>query len=766
MTSDDPISSTSQHKHHPLPGHHRKLTESLSSKMSEPPLCAQNRCFVYATAHRYDSSTTRLRTRVQRSLEGSDVVRLSLDSGAEKERDNSVMTKPRRQIRELRWLSVILLLLTGSLVILIAKHIRDLLRFQLLIRPRVFISTLHTTNTIPITVTTITTTASSSKRPVTAQSVGQKRSRDYSKSSDDFLKAYDAVIRNISSMQRLPRYLVNTINNAQHNTLSPNETFPSPVHDHPVYLALEPYLRWHAAQLKCVHDPHCFYSGAAADKSTDTEHNRSQTKKQQSESQPPRILLWICPRSNRRACHGVGDRFRGIVSAFAYAILTQRIFLIHWPDNPHALVTAVIPGVVDWRVPSHMFFHMNNEYDYIDVPDGSINISTWPRIETTAFPDMKWVQAPPGYTLPEPNQSLKEDNGRYGSGNKSSKNNIGPGQQKQNIPSSTKKALTRHTNVFARESDALLDSLPHLAMQSRGTFAPSVYRHPAWEARFPTLRNWTSRQGYHINRIMLRLLFKPSPVTAHLLTKIVRDSETSVLQGKRMKGNSGRSAVNSTAADSNYVAVHVRTGIDVAETYLPRFQSQHLVQGTNAGAFSPRFYTLVEEVVKCLRQKSEIQRGKERVLFASDSLSLKQVFAKVAAQHGIIVLYTNVSAMHVDDDNWAKRKMKKRKEMTTKKLKKSIMTLHRLAHRGRDETVGSRRLKDKGEDAEPNEDEELARFINVFVEFFGIARGSAVVASASEFSRLAYVMSDAKWLVKMNVAKQGNTNWTACPWGV
>lgn len=757
MTSDDPMPSTPHPQHESLSMNHHKSTQSLSSKLSLPYLSVQTCGSVHTTACRYDSSTTRLRTRVQRFSGDSHIVRLPSHPVEEKEKDKIVFTKTRRQTCVLRWLSLILLLLMSSLVFLILMHVRDLLRIQLHIPPRVLFSTSHTTNNIPITVTTITAAAPISKRPVTGQNIAENQSRNNNKTSSQFPNAYATGIGNISSSQGLSRSLVDTINKAKNNTLSPNDTFPSPVHGHPVYLALQPYLSWHAAQLKCVHDPRCFYSGTVAHKGTNTEHNRTQP-------QPPRILLWMCPRSNRRACHGLGDRFRGIVSAFAYAILTQRVFLIHWPDNPHALTTAVIPGIVDWRVPSHMFLPINDEYDYINVPDGNINISTWPRIETTTYPVMKWVQEPTGYMLLDEKQSSNEHQAMNSNRNKSTHTSVGQREMQHN-PSSKLKALTRYTDISEMHIVALLDSLSHLVMQSRGTFSPSMYRHPVWQSRFPSLRKWTSRQGYHINRIMLRVLFKPSPVTAHLLAKTVENVGSHFLRDKPMNRNSNSTANNSLAAESSHVAVHVRTGIDIAETKMPRFQNQHLVQGANASVSSPTFYTLVEEVVKCLHQKSGIHTGKERVFFASDSLKLKRVFAKVAAHYGINVLYTNISAIHVDDDSWAIRKIKKRKEKTTK-LKKTIMKLRSFANVGGHEIEGDGTLKDSGKDEEPNEDEELARFINVFVEFFGIASGSAVVASKSEFSRLAYVMSDARWLVKMNVAKQGDTDWTACPWGV
>lgn len=759
MTSDDPILSRPRHQQHQLERHHVKSTESSSSKLRQPSLHRQSCSIVHATAHRYETSTTRFRTAVQRSERNFHVLCLSLDSSPEKD-DDAVVSKPSRRRRELIWPALILPLLMGGLVILIFKHVCDLVRFQLHIHPRVLLTSSHTINNNAVTVTTITGTLPNLKRAVTTNSIPESTYRNANETRDDFFKAYDIAIRNITSTQGLSRASVEIINNAKKNTLSPNDTFPTPVHCHPVYIALEPYLRWHAAQLKCIHDPQCFYSGI------DTDNSDAQTQKRGNRFQQPRVLLWICPRSNRRACHGVGDRFRGIVSAFAYAILTKRIFLVHWTDNPHALTTAVIPGVIDWRVPSHMFSDINSEFDYIDVPDGRINISAWPRIETTAFPDMKWVQAPPGYTLLDQNRSLNEDGATYDSGINLSNSNNGS-EKRQNIRSLKRKILARHTNFFEKENVALVDSLPQLAMQSRGTFAVQVYRHAGWEARFPSLRNWTSRQGYHINRIMLRLLFKPSPVAKHLLTNTVKQLDASRLRTEQVHANGDSSGTNSSEASASYVAVHVRTGIDVGETKLSRFKSQHLVQGAKTGVFSQRFYTLVEEVIHCLQQKSGIQNSRERVFFASDSLALKQVFSKLAGKHGIDVFYTNVSAMHVEDDSWVKKKKKKKKkDMAINQLNRNIAQLSTSSQVQVSQTEVGMALKNDGEDVGTNEDEELARFINVFVEFFGIANGSAVVASTSEFSRLAYVMSDAKWLVKMNVAKQGNTNWTACPQGV
>jgi len=63
-----------------------------------------------------------------------------------------------------------------------------------------------------------------------------------------------------------------------------------------------------------------------------------------------RFVVWRCSASKR--CAGWANRVTGILSALAFAILSERALVIEWPDTGDlALENYVRSDFIDWRVP-------------------------------------------------------------------------------------------------------------------------------------------------------------------------------------------------------------------------------------------------------------------------------------------------------------------------------------------------------------------------------------------------------------------------------
>lgn len=121
--------------------------------------------------------------------------------------------------------------------------------------------------------------------------------------------------------------LLNMYRHAQYATektvTSLKKTDPTGIPD-----TVSKYISWHARNRPCFESTSSCY-----------------------EDRPP-SLVWQCPSGDIVACAGVGDRFRGIQVALALAIATDRMFFLNWPDDPVPLTTAVVPGTIDWQLPS------------------------------------------------------------------------------------------------------------------------------------------------------------------------------------------------------------------------------------------------------------------------------------------------------------------------------------------------------------------------------------------------------------------------------
>jgi len=63
-----------------------------------------------------------------------------------------------------------------------------------------------------------------------------------------------------------------------------------------------------------------------------------------------RYIAYYCGSLINGDCGGAGDRFRGMVLTFLFAMLTNRIFLIEW-EKPFPLRDHFAPNLIDWRSP-------------------------------------------------------------------------------------------------------------------------------------------------------------------------------------------------------------------------------------------------------------------------------------------------------------------------------------------------------------------------------------------------------------------------------
>ena len=126
------------------------------------------------------------------------------------------------------------------------------------------------------------------------------------------------------------------------------------------------------------------------------------------------------------------------------------------------------------------------------------------------------------------------------------------------------------------------------------------------------------------------------------------------------------------------------------------------------------FERVAQQFLKCIGVGStnEVSNAKH-IFLASDSRAFKYVFVREAQKQRVPVFFSNVRAVHVGHT-----------------------VVH--AHQGGiaeqcDERTAIRLLHDRN----------WLMFINIFVEFFAIAKANLVVSNMSGFSRLAHMLSDA-----------------------
>lgn len=546
-------------------------------------------------------------------------------------------------------------------------------------------------------------------------------------------------------------------NNTNHHddnvlpSLSPDTTYPSPVSRLHAFVAtpfMRDYLRIHAAAMCCFRNASCYRSSKAA-------------------SVHPPLLVWACP---ARRCKGTGDRLRGILSALSVAVLSRRVFLVDWPDQPFPLVHAVAPGALDWRMPPHVHadVHQDNSNDKADDNTTGSNSSSskasknsqrkarakWGRLDDHWYPVFKWSVCPGLYTCLNESSSASKTKMK---GKESDDE-----EKKEGIH------IISETFNVSNIASVLQSINAHVVLPTHGTYSSRLYRLPEWRARVASAsrsnhtgakpkKRHVGPSPLDMHRMLLRVLFRPSPVTAVLLRDVVPYTDvpspkTKVqLWGKKHTINDEKAMPKKTKLDKvrfePYIAVHARTGRDVGERNMIRFRGLSGLTAPTLAARFARCVTHFDDVMSSIspalspsnetlsnNSSSKSTDAVHHIVFVSDSFDVKNSFA------------STMSNLSNGNEN------------------KSLFSVHYSTYRGLHlSTPATANVYAYAKNHTPGDsvseeeaigllhDQRWLRFIHVFVDFFALVNGTDVVANPSEFSRLAFTMSDARRYVTFNV---------------
>lgn len=485
----------------------------------------------------------------------------------------------------------------------------------------------------------------------------------------------------ISSLLRDERALSNYLHHSATSQSSLNSTFlPLPHRSLPHFF--RQYLVWHAHHVLCIRNAMCF---AAARKTGQI-----------------RLLVWACPGNAAMGCSGTSNRFRGIVSALALAVLTRRVLLVEWPRNPFPITHVLSPAVIDWRVPVHVATALGLDVDVAN-RDGGEAMQMNEMGEELGVLDhhillrkIVWAKCPARFTC-NYDDALRSHPGHTGLVTAAKSVTVNTTQSNETWPGVMDAVDDILVGVLSNAKVALV------VIRSRVNFVKAVLSRPEW--RLMSRRNqtetddqeqWTS--ALKVKRYMLRSLFMPSPVTSAVLRTV--------------------------APSGRYVAVHARTGEDVGEAKWGRFHSMRGTRSRDGGD-----YAIVARMLRCAQEvgvrlravgtdngEDRQRRGVVDVFVASDSLALKRAFLKRNGT-GARVFCQMVKAAHVAH------------EVRVDGERKELRDL----------------VKDPG----------WMEFVGTFVELFTMAGASTIVATRSGFSRVAFLMSDAAMMTTVDMSRSG-----------
>lgn len=354
-----------------------------------------------------------------------------------------------------------------------------------------------------------------------------------------------------------------------------------------------------------------------------------------------KIMVWECPLRRAFPCAGMGDRFRGIVSSMVLSMITGHIFLLNWPNKPYPFYHAVSPAAIDWRVPGYV---LRDSEDW-----GTLSASSYPRLE--------WKKCPPGYYCASQTLFLLSDAQR-----------------------NRKQGIQTFQNLTDPKTYHALESIQHFVMLSRATYSHMLIKRPEWTAKYGDSLIYNTNPDLYLHRFLLRTLFKPSPITQIIIGSVLK----------------------STVLGDGYWSIHARTGQDVSESSLRRFE--------NMSAADDQL-VLANRFMRCILQLKEelddLNATTRLPLFvSSDSIALKKALADVAEKYGVKIIFINAPSMHIGSKF--------------------------MKNRERWGTSGSL----------PINGPSWLSFINTYVDFFLLANGTVSVSNKSEFSRLAFVLSN------------------------
>lgn len=252
--------------------------------------------------------------------------------------------------------------------------------------------------------------------------------------------------------------------------------------------------------------------------------------------------------------------------------------------------------------------------------------------------------------------------------------------QFSDLQESQKKRIQYFMNASDTRTYSTLKNIQHFVVLSRSTYSHMLIKRPEWTEKYGESRFLRTNVDLYLHRIFLRILFKPSPITQTVIEYVHRTTELR----------------------EGYWSIHARTGQDVSENNLKRFHNMSTIDDQ---------FALANRFMKCLLQLNEQSvhvNGTHGfpIFFASDSIALKTALCEVAKDYGVQIIFVNSPAMHVGSKFMRRAK--------------------------RWGTIGSL----------PINGPSWLSFINTYVEFFLLANGSVSLSNQSEFSRLAFVLSN------------------------
>lgn len=162
-----------------------------------------------------------------------------------------------------------------------------------------------------------------------------------------------------------------------------------------------------------------------------------------------------------------------------------------------------------------------------------------------------------------------------------------------------------------------------------------------------------------------------------------------------------KSLFPSDGHEKGYISIHARTGHDFGEDISRRFSAN-----------KNQYRSIANKFILCAKELG--LKSQEYIFFASDPSFLKSEMVNASIDHNIKIAFSDIPAIHVGLG-------------IPRGLRSSNSSL-------------------------------MYSFLNVFVEFFGIAGGKVVISNKSEFSRLAYIFGDARDLKSVNLS----SNTTHC----
>lgn len=222
--------------------------------------------------------------------------------------------------------------------------------------------------------------------------------------------------------------------------------------------SLSQYILWHRSMLSCLQHVSCLKN--------------------------PPILLWKCPHLDLQLCSGTGDRFRGIISMLAFAMLTKRLFLLDWPSHPVRFHHLIVPASIDWRVPQ------------------SVRHSHWPILLDESF--FKY-----GFFV------WHNVSGDF-------LNNVELNTNDSSVMSNT----SIYSPRFSKKLWPFLNQIPHLTVFSRAPTTRWILRDPEWKKKYPDL-DATRLSERRIQRMLLQAMFKPSKVIEATLESLIYSNSKS-----------------------------------------------------------------------------------------------------------------------------------------------------------------------------------------------------------------------------------------------